>query len=180
MGLRECGMLPVLVQILLSVYWAPDTITGDPQPPIAWRSGTPDLEVALVRIPGHDLYGEPLWLEAETAIQYRKLIQYAEQRGYTLRPNFAFRTHKQQKHLYRHRSRRVPVAIPGYSSHQSGIAIDFSGVLKCNKRRKRCRKTPLYYFLLKEAPRFGFERPISREPWHWERTSQTLEQRPLG
>jgi hypothetical protein len=68
------------------------------------------------------------------------------------------------------------IAAPGYSNHQSGIAIDLQqerieGARIRNSSRLAARTawqgTWLYRWLLRNATSFGL-RPYEREPWHWE------------
>jgi Putative peptidoglycan binding domain/D-alanyl-D-alanine carboxypeptidase len=68
------------------------------------------------------------------------------------------------------------IAAPGYSNHQSGIAIDLQqervrGAPIGNSSRPAARTawrgTWLYGWLVQNAASFGF-RPYEREPWHWE------------
>lgn len=68
------------------------------------------------------------------------------------------------------------IAAPGYSNHQSGIAIDLQQVRVRGARirnssrpaaRTAWRGTWLYGWLVQNAASFGF-RPYEREPWHWE------------
>jgi hypothetical protein len=68
------------------------------------------------------------------------------------------------------------IAAPGYSNHQSGVAIDLQqervhGAPIRNSSRPAARTawrgTWLYGWLVQNAASFGF-RPYEREPWHWE------------
>lgn len=68
------------------------------------------------------------------------------------------------------------IAAPGYSNHQSGIAIDFwqerkKGHEISNKSnendRAKWRKTWFHQWLKNNAVYFGFY-PIETEEWHWE------------
>jgi LAS superfamily LD-carboxypeptidase LdcB len=68
------------------------------------------------------------------------------------------------------------VAAPGYSNHQSGIAIDFQQVRVRGQEVRNSTHSaavakwhPTWFFgwLQANAARFGFE-PYTFEPWHWE------------
>jgi hypothetical protein len=54
--------------------------------------------------------------------------------------------------LFQHGGR---AAIPGTSPHGSGTALDIDDGLG-------------YRWLLRNAPRFGFDATVPGEPWHWE------------
>lgn len=56
---------------------------------------------------------------------------------------------------------RVPTARPGTSNHEQGEAIDF--------KNSSSRGTPVFYWLSKNAARFGLKN-LPSEPWHWSRT----------
>jgi LAS superfamily LD-carboxypeptidase LdcB len=51
-------------------------------------------------------------------------------------------------------------AKPGNSNHQNGIAIDIAVA--------GADGNEVYEWLKLNAPRFGFVRTVSGEPWHWE------------
>lgn len=66
-------------------------------------------------------------------------------------------------------------AIPGYSRHTKGLAIDFTttqgGVTygPNGSQKDTWKKTWLYKWLAKHATDFGFG-PYKAEPWHWQHT----------
>eukprot|EP00161_Ancyromonas_sigmoides_P021159 TRINITY_DN6254_c1_g1_i1.p2 TRINITY_DN6254_c1_g1~~TRINITY_DN6254_c1_g1_i1.p2 ORF type:complete len:369 (-),score=142.52 TRINITY_DN6254_c1_g1_i1:234-1226(-) len=83
--------------------------------------------------------------------------------GQPFRVNSGFRTNAHQAQLYRQncrgRSRCSPAtARPGYSNHQSGIAVDIS--VAAYPR--------LFQWLADNATRFGFVRSVSTEDWHFD------------
>jgi hypothetical protein len=72
---------------------------------------------------------------------------------------------------------RVPrwIAAPGYSNHQSGIAIDLkqdraagSAIRNSSNAAQLAawRRSWLHSWLTQNAASFGFQ-PYAREPWHW-------------
>ncbi|GLZ16297.1 hypothetical protein Acsp04_65320 [Actinomadura sp. NBRC 104425] len=75
------------------------------------------------------------------------------------------------------------IAAPGYSNHQSGIAIDLqqerTGAPIRNSSQKAAlaawRGSWLYRWLTQNAASFGFQ-PYPKEPWHWEYRPATSEQ----
>ncbi|MCK6547629.1 M15 family metallopeptidase [Myxococcota bacterium] len=104
--------------------------------------------------------GKPV--ERETADAYWLMRQAAARDGVTIVVVSGFRTMAEQRYLY---SCYVNcscndcnlAARPGYSNHQSGLALDLNtaspGVLSWMNRN---------------AARFGFARTVPSEPWHWE------------
>ncbi|WP_328292081.1 M15 family metallopeptidase [Kineococcus sp. NBC_00420] len=69
-------------------------------------------------------------------------------------------------------------ARPGYSEHQTGLAVDFSGSSRPGCLLENCfGQTPEYDWLVANAGRFGFLRRYpddktdvtgyAPEPWHW-------------
>jgi LAS superfamily LD-carboxypeptidase LdcB len=68
------------------------------------------------------------------------------------------------------------IAAPGFSNHNSGIAIDFAQIrIPSSPIRNtsgasdlaRWRKTWFYSWLVANATNYGFQ-PYAKEPWHWE------------
>lgn len=55
-------------------------------------------------------------------------------------------------------------ARPGYSNHNSGIAID----LNCKGAKFGGVVFPIYEWLVLNAYKFGFVRTVTSEEWHWE------------
>jgi hypothetical protein len=98
-------------------------------------------------------------VERHTAQAYRRMLDAATHDGIVLHINSGFRTMEHQHALYRayQRGRGNLAAVPGYSNHQSGHALDLNtstpGVLRWLERNGR---------------RFGFRRTVPTEPWHWE------------
>jgi LAS superfamily LD-carboxypeptidase LdcB len=82
-----------------------------------------------------------------------------------LRVESAFRTMEEQSAFYsmspEERAARgigATVATPGWSNHQSGIAVDF-----------RLRDDPRVLVWLRDhAARYGWHNTVPSEPWHWE------------
>ena len=92
---------------------------------------------------------------------YLRLVRAAQADGAEVGLNSGFRTYPEQALLYdRYRAGvGAKAAKPGTSNHQSGRAVDlnawdFNGTV--------------YTWLKGHAPRHGFIRTVSDEPWHWE------------
>ena len=132
-----------------------------PEPVIAeaWHSGQ-KTEIAIRHIPGKDIDGLPLMLENEAASAYADLLEVALREGVVLDVVSGYRTMHQQ--VQQHRKNAKLAAKPGWSNHQMGVAIDIENTLY------RGKKTSTYWWLVKNAGRFGFQQPMSWEPWHWE------------
>lgn len=104
--------------------------------------------------------GKPAELESANA--YWVMKQAALLDGIELDISSAFRTWAEQEYFYncyvnQNCNNGNLAAEPGYSNHQSGHAFDLNtsddGVLT---------------WLNNHAARFGFERTVPSEPWHWE------------
>ena len=104
--------------------------------------------------------GKPAELESANA--YWVMKQAALIDGIDLQISSAFRTWAEQEYLYncylnQNCNNGNLAASPGYSNHQSGHAFDLNtsddGVLN---------------WLNNHGTRFGFERTVPSEPWHWE------------
>lgn len=102
------------------------------------------------------------------------LYSAAKTSGVTLSATSGFRTMKKQEALwieFKKDSRRA--AEPGYSPHQTGLAIDFATIRNVNLGAQSCsvRVTEpgnVYWeWLEKNAARFGFKQ-YSAEAWHWD------------
>ena len=50
-------------------------------------------------------------------------------------------------------------ALPGWSNHQMGLALDLSTKRGTNEA---------FHWLTANAYRFKFKRTVASEPWHWE------------
>jgi LAS superfamily LD-carboxypeptidase LdcB len=115
------------------------------------------------KVPLLDKENNPVYLEYNTADNLKNLIAAAAQDGYAISINNGFRDNEEQKELYYHRHRKgIPIAKPGFSNHQRGTAIDIAG---CTNNGKA---TPLYWWLRKNAHKFGFKNTVHLERWHWE------------
>jgi D-alanyl-D-alanine carboxypeptidase len=74
-------------------------------------------------------------------------------------------------------TRAISVAPPGHSEHSTGYALDFAvrPANGCRDAEACMAATPAARWLVKNAPRFGFEmsfpggnkQNVKWEPWHW-------------
>jgi len=122
-------------------------------------------------------------LRAEAARAARTMMDAAKAEGVTLTVSSAYRSYAVQQQTYQHwvsvNGQRLAdqlSARPGYSEHQTGLAIDFSSPEGC--RLEECyRDTLAGQWLAKNAPRYGYilRFPDGRqsvtgyrfEPWHY-------------
>lgn len=131
-----------------------------------------DLEVGKI---GGDLY-----LSVPAADAYLRMCKSAKEDGITLSANTAFRTMEHQTRLFKqyikdladfNNSKRAtkpaPVAQPGRSNHQSGIAVDINRAVGDNLSTKE-PDSPTDLWLKENAQLFNFKRTVAVEPWHWE------------
>lgn len=104
--------------------------------------------------------GKPV--EAATAAAFELMRAAAKTSGVSIRIVSAFRTNTEQEYFYNcYRSGTCNeghfAAKPGYSSHQSGRALDLNA-----------RTSGVYEWLRKYAGDFAFFETVNDEPWHWE------------
>jgi len=129
-----------------------------------------------------DFRGRPFVLLSSTAEAWRPMVAAALSENIYLKPFSGFRSYIDQKGLIEWRLKEgrileeilTHVAIPGFSEHHSGRAIDIYAegqpVLE-----ESFEKTPEFQWLTENAARFGFRLSYPRtnalgiiyEPWHW-------------
>ena len=90
--------------------------------------------------------------------------------GVNLSAGSSFRSMAHQQDLFRRNPNPDLVARPGYSSHQAGVAIDFSGMQ--SKGGKTCatrarHSGAAWNWLYNNAEKYGFKQ-YSVEAWHWD------------
>ena len=128
-----------------------------------------------------EFYGHQLRAEAAKAAD--TMIDAAATDGVTLLVSSAYRSYAVQQQTYQYwvsvNGQQVAdqlSARPGYSEHQTGLAIDFASPEGC--RLEECyRDTLAGQWLVKNAPRYGYilRFPDGRqsvtgyrfEPWHY-------------
>ena len=114
------------------------------------------------------------WVEIDTAIAFLLMSRAAFESGIVLRISSGFRSMATQRRLWKERSdpevRKLKggAARPGYSNHQSGLAIDIRTGLTRTSFMKG-KRSPVYDWLEENAGKYGFARTVKNEPWHWER-----------
>lgn len=102
-------------------------------------------------------------LGKDAAAAYLRMAAAALAAGITLRVNSAFRSMAEQTRLYAlYLAGGNLAAKPGYSNHQSGIAVDIDSY------DAQGRPNAASYWLAQNAGRFGFKRTVPEELWHWE------------
>lgn len=131
-------------------------------PHAAWAGGAYLGQVTLVRIV--NVEGRIEHITQETLDPLLDMVEAAARDGKRLVINDGFRSYPDQKHLHDGWTERRPgfnlAARPGFSKHQSGVAIDFS-VPGGNGN-------PVYEWLKLHGPSHGWVRTVSNEAWHWE------------
>lgn len=131
---------------------------------------------------GRDVYGRPLQLAPRAATAMRAMVAAAARDGVVLEVVSGFRSFEHQRRLLRRKlDRGQPLAsvlqvnaLPGYSEHHSGRALDLTtpGVPAADAAFAR---TPAYGWLVHHASEYGFvlsypagnAQGIAFEPWHW-------------
>lgn len=111
--------------------------------------------------------------ELETANAYYIMAEAAQEDGVFLSLSSCFRSHEKQTELYNcyvncNCNDCNLAALPGYSNHQAGTAVDIStGCLK-NTSNTACEAlSPEFTWLQQNGNYFGFYRTVQSEPWHW-------------
>lgn len=121
-------------------------------------------QIDLVRMIGVDNEtGEARveYIAAATLAPFHALVAAASASGHTIRLNRGFRTHAYQEELWNsyRNGTGSKAARPGRASHQNGLSFDLG---------TESFTSPLYLWMIENAPRYGFIRTVSREHWHWE------------
>lgn len=126
--------------------------------------------------------GRPFLLAKTAVITWRKMLVAAKSDGVELEPYSGFRSYLHQKELIARKlaqGRRLDsilteTAIPGFSEHHTGFAIDI-----CTGGKYRLTEefecTAAFEWLTRHANRFCFRLSYPRgnelgiifEPWHW-------------
>jgi LAS superfamily LD-carboxypeptidase LdcB len=131
-----------------------------PSTALAYSAGKP-ISITLVSIGG----GHELRADAAKAFNAMRIAAAAD--GLFLKVNSSFRRMEEQTTLYAEFTsgqRTDLVAKPGYSNHQSGVAVDIEVQRSTSSRE--------YKWLAANARRFGFQNTGANfskpEYWHWE------------
>ncbi len=98
-------------------------------------------------------------VEIRTAQAFRRLQEAARADGVKISIVSGYRTMTRQRELYRayKAGRGNLAAVPGFSNHQSGKALDLNA------------KSPgVYTWLSRNGAALGFRRTVAKERWHWE------------
>lgn len=137
---------------------------------------------------GRDVYGRPLQLAPRTATAMRAMVAAAARDGVVLQVVSGFRSFEHQRRLLRRKLDRGQSlasvlqvnALPGYSEHHSGRALDLTtpGVPAADAA---FAGTPAYDWLVRHASDYGFAlsypagnvQGIAFEPWHWRHAAPT-------
>lgn len=128
-----------------------DAVTGC-RPATGYSRGNP-TRICVVSVQGK-------LVEQRTAIAFESMRRAAARSGVTLQIVSGFRSMDQQRYLYNlYLSGRGNLAArPGYSNHQSGLALDLNMHLR-----------GVSSWLASHAASYGFRRTVPSENWHWER-----------
>jgi len=137
-------------------------------------------------------------VEENTAYDFLTMRRYAAKDGILLVINSSFRSMETQIELWNARTRPAyvprmqkpprseitltaegvrlgPAAFPGYSNHQSGVALDLKTGMTITDRLSG-RFSAIFLWLQKNATLFGFDNddvPTAKpEPWHWRHKEQ--------
>jgi D-alanyl-D-alanine carboxypeptidase len=135
----------------------------------------------LVQVP-RDVYGRKVEMVAPAAAALKRMFAAAKRDGIKLETVSGFRSIAYQTHLVREKLKRGMTiqkalsinAVPGYSEHQTGCAIDLTapGVPAADGS---FAKSKAFAWLQQHGAQFGFHLSFPRgnkygyeyEPWHW-------------
>ena len=125
------------------------TVSCQERTDLAYQSGKP-FSIQVIHVGGKPT-------TKATGHAFLKMQAAANAEGVRLSLTSGFRTMEEQKHLYscyvnNSCNNGNLAAKPGYSNHQSGLALDVSTST----------------WLARNASKFGFVRTVSRESWHYE------------
>jgi len=128
-----------------------------------------------------DVQGRPFVLASKAAPSCRELFSAAATDSVDLNPASSFRSYLYQKQLIMGQLAKGRTladilrgtAIPGFSEHHTGFAIDICADL--NIPEEKFHQTETFAWMLENAGRFGFrlsypennEQGMIFEPWHW-------------
>ena len=127
---------------------------------VAYSGGKELGQITLITVDGKPV-------EQQTGLQFLAMRAAALKAGVKLKLNSGFRTWAEQVRLYALylAGRGNLAAKPGFSNHQSGLAVDI--------QVDNSFTSPVYRWLEANAARYGFVntgKSFSQpEPWHWER-----------
>lgn len=150
-----------------SISWVAETMAAtkfelerglSPLAALGYDKGVP-LALAVVPVEDETAGRDGVLAEVRTAQALLDMQRAARRAGLTLRVTSGYRTHEEQAELFAlyQRGRGHLASRPGMSNHQSGHALDL------DVRSPRVR-----LWLKRNAGRFGFQRTVPSERWHWE------------
>lgn len=139
-------------------------------------------EVQDLQIVDLDFEGKPFVLTKPTALAWSKMTTEAAKEQIFLKPFSGFRSYLHQKNLIeKHLKNGRPIddilthiAIPGFSEHHSGRAIDIHSPARA-VLEEEFENTQEFAWLKDNAKQFQFHLSYPRdnqmgiifEPWHW-------------
>lgn len=147
----------------------------------------PAVPMTLVKpnvTPTREELSENIYMQPEAAQALEELFAAAESDGITLFATSGFRSYSTQKAIFdrklktmSERAANASVAKPGYSEHQTGLAMDIEGTTTLNTGlTERFGESPEGIWVAENCHRFGFiiRYPKGKtditgyiyEPWH--------------
>jgi hypothetical protein len=119
-----------------------------------YRSGH-KMNICVTTIDGH-------YVEVNTARAFLRMRKAARKVGVSIHVVSGFRSMASQRYLYHcYVTKKCNggnlAAVPGYSNHQSGHALDLN-----------TSAGGVYSYLANHGHAYGFRRTVPSEKWHWE------------
>lgn len=143
--------------------------------PLCKEPNVKDLEVVDI-----DIEGRPFVLVSSAAQAWREMVEAARKDRIPLLPYSGFRSYVYQKQILKRKldsghtleSILTENAIPGYSEHHTGRAVDIS---ESRVLETKFELTESFTWLTQNASKFNFymsypkdnTKGIIYEPWHW-------------
>lgn len=133
-------------------------------------------------LPIPDANGNTAYLDREAASAFIELLEFAKKQNREIKISNSYRSLDKQAvlRLSYLRFKTAVAAKPGFSTHQSGLSVDIRGTIAEVKTEegKKIIKTKLFYWLKRNAPKFGWYNDFPGEPWHWSYVSGKMK-RPI-
>lgn len=142
----------------------------------------PQPALDQLKIVDIDFEGKPFILRHDVSVAWLKMKTDAAKEKVHLYPFSGFRSYLHQKRLIEHHLKNgrpieeilTHIAIPGFSEHHTGCAIDIHAEGK-PVLEENFEESNEFNWLTKNAARYGFRLSYPRsnnlgiiyEPWHW-------------
>jgi D-alanyl-D-alanine carboxypeptidase len=143
---------------------------------------SPQAELQSLEIVSIDYFGRPFVLTSDAAKSWRMMYEHAHKDNILIEPFSGFRSYRYQKQLIETKLKNgkdideivTETAIPGYSEHHTGRAVDIcvDGIFELTQNFENTNE---FSWLSENAHKYNFylsypkdnTMNIIYEPWHW-------------